>query len=63
MTKQEAATIIKNDDQFAWYTLEQAKRVNPEAAKEMKTDDSAVVALLKKQGVPQDQWHKYGVQA
>lgn len=45
MTKERAEFIINNEDAFAWWELDEARRVNPVAAEEADAAVQSAIAL------------------
>lgn len=48
MTREEAARILRNEEHFPWYLLEEAKRVNPDEAQAIEKEISHVLARMKR---------------
>ena len=48
MTREEAARILRNEEHFPWYLLEEAKRVNPDEAQAIEKEIAAVLAGMKR---------------
>ena len=48
MTREEAARILRNEEHFPWYLLEEAKRVNPDEARAIEKEIADVLARMKR---------------
>ena len=48
MTREEAARILRNEEHFPWYLLEEAKRVNPDEAQAIEKEIADVLARMKR---------------
>jgi hypothetical protein len=48
MTREEAARILRNEEHFPWYLLEEAKRVNPDEAQAIEKEIAEVLARMKR---------------
>ena len=48
MTREEAARILRNEEHFPWYLLEEAKQVNPGEAQAIEKEIADVLARMKR---------------
>jgi hypothetical protein len=48
ITREEAARILRNEEHFPWYLLEEAKRVNPDEAQAIEKEIADVLARMKR---------------
>ena len=48
MTREEATRILRNEEHFPWYLLEEAKRVNPDEAQVIEREIAEALARMKR---------------
>lgn len=48
MTGEEATRILRNEEHFPWYLLEEAKRVNPGEAQAIEREIAEALARMKR---------------